>query len=246
MKQVKENDGSQSAIPKSPDLNHTNHLSNTDASDLPDMDAWGPSDSYEPFRGLAPDRRRNSTHREFFPLLYNSKSEAETPPPPLFHRPRSSSGVSEDVWMDSPQAPTPLSSAPSTSLGAGCDGKSDVDMDQSSNGAFAPPNLPTAIDMSRKAHKRCREEDFDPASIKRRAVSPGLSVQSSPVLGQSPVSNSGGWWGPQAKLNREGTGGSGSLADGSGTPVSGPKRMGMQGYSDTNDGLMKMTLDSKE
>lgn len=90
-----------------------------------------------------------------------------------------------------------------------------------------------------------REDDFDPNYFKRRAVSPGLSVQNSPVLPQSP-----GWWGTQQKGSREvqsisvsgdrmsSTGSAGSV-NGSG----GTKRVGLQGMTDTNDGLMNMTIE---
>ena len=199
----------------------------------------------EPSRERPPDERRGSSKREFLPHLYTAQTE--TPPPPLFHRPRSAWGQGEDVHMDSSLTTTPGSNAPTTTS-ATSDPKQEVETEPSA--AFQPPTLPLAIDVSRKLKKRRREEDFDPASIKRRAVSPGMSVQSSPVLGQSPSSSTGGWWG-QAKAHRENSVGtstseerSGSLSTtGLATPSLGPKRVGMQGYADTNDGLMKMTLE---
>ena len=55
----------------------------------------------------------------------------------------------------------------------------------------------------RKFGKRRREDDFDINSIKRRAVSPSLSVHGSPVVGQSPSQRDGGLGG----LNGAGGGG---------------------------------------
>jgi hypothetical protein len=71
-----------------------------------------------------------------------------------------------------------------------------------------------AINERRHTAKRRRvddELDFDVA--KRRAVSPGLSAQNSPVLPQSPASKDG-WYGPggQVKRERESSGGSTSGA----------------------------------
>ena len=92
------------------------------------------------------------------------------------------------------------------------------------------------------------DEDFDPTSFKRRAVSPGLSVQNSPVLPQSP-----GWWGTphptpgggKSERGGSGNGGSGGNQNGGGGGGMGgqPKRVGMQGMNDTNDGLMNMSIE---
>ena len=85
-------------------------------------------------------------------------------------------------------------------------------------------------------------------SLKRRAVSPGLSVHNSPVISQSPSQRD--LWGTAAKASREtsisgqsngersNSGGSMSM-----TPTLGPKRVGLQGMTDTSDGLMKMSIE---
>ena len=97
-----------------------------------------------------------------------------------------------------------------------------------------------------------RDDDFDPNYFKRRAVSPGLSLQNSPTLPQSPLQRDGGWWGtpksgrevPSVHVSGERVSSNGS-ASGSvsgGTP--GPsKRVGLQGMTDTHDGLMNMSIE---
>lgn len=122
------------------------------------------------------------------------------------------------------------------------------------------PIPPSAADGIRKSTKRRRDDEFDTLSLKRRAVSPGLSVQNSPVLSQSP--GSGSAWGSTnnggglGKRSREGSvvsgvggnGNGGCVSNGSGgsvigTPSLGPKRVGLQGMTDTSDGLMKMSIE---
>ena len=99
--------------------------------------------------------------------------------------------------------------------------------------------MPTTFEVPRKGNKRMRDDDFDPNYFKRRAVSPGLSVQNSPVLPQSP-----GWWGtpPPNKVERVGSNGSTNGSQ-NGTAGGQPKRVGMQGMNDTNDGLMNMSIE---
>jgi hypothetical protein len=106
---------------------------------------------------------------------------------------------------------------------------------------------PTAGDVARKVNnKRRRDDDFDPASFKRRAVSPGMSVASSPIMPQSPVFSSEKSWGlppPVApktnghEIGRSNSGGS-SVSNGNGM-----KRVGMQGMMETNDAIMAMSID---
>lgn len=91
-----------------------------------------------------------------------------------------------------------------------------------------------------------RDEDFDPNSFKRRAVSPGMSVQSSPILPQSPAMKEANQWGRSSKPSS----GSSSTdrshgndnAGGAGQPGS-VKRVGLQGMNETNDGLMNMSIE---
>ncbi|KAK5135805.1 hypothetical protein LTR08_004632 [Meristemomyces frigidus] len=168
-----------------------------------------------------------------------------TPPPPSFQRQGSS--VMSDVNMDSP-APT--------------QGQSGVDVfwrrpraRSSASDASEAFNAPAAAtvasgmndDVVLKKFKRRREDDFDIATIKRRAVSPGMgSAQNSPVLTHSPGQRDGQWGQPpdrkkeEVMAARSNSGGSGSLA---GLSNGTGKKLGLQGMVDTNDGLMKMSIE---
>jgi hypothetical protein len=154
---------------------------------------------------------------------------AQTPPPPTFPR-AGSSAMSEDINMDSPSTHSGYMSRSST----------------------PQPIAPlTAADGLKKSSKRRRDDDLVDYSIKRRAVSPGVSVHNSPVLSQSPANRDGTSWGSSAKQNREPSIGGGHAAgerSNSGgsvsmTPSLGPKRIGLQGMTDTSDGLMKMSIE---
>jgi len=107
--------------------------------------------------------------------------------------------------------------------------------------------------------KRRREDDFDISTIKRRAVSPGMSAQNSPVLAQSPSHKDAGGWGQPPERKKESSSSqsmldmlptlsaqssqqsrNGSVSGGTVTPG---KKVGLQGMVDTNDGLMKMSIE---
>jgi hypothetical protein len=92
---------------------------------------------------------------------------------------------------------------------------------------------PTAAEITRKVNnKRRRDDDFDPTSFKRRAVSPGMSVHNSPIM-QSPMQRDVTPWGNRPPSNEAKVGTNGG-------PM---KRVGFQGMVDTNDGLMKMSIE---
>ena len=82
---------------------------------------------------------------------------------------------------------------------------------------------PTAAEITRRINsKRRRDDDLDPVSIKRRAVSPGMSVHNSPVM-QSPLQRDmEPWGGPSGSGtgNNGGGGGSGSAMSMSSRPGS--------------------------
>lgn len=165
-----------------------------------------------------------------------------TPPPPLFPR-DSSSGISEDMNMDTPQ-----SSA--VTIGPRADLQKSQYSSRSRSQTPQPATMPSPAEISWKVGKRRRDDDLDAYSFKRRAVSPGLSLQSSPVLPQSPAQKDGGWWGLPPKTNRDVPSGSvaGERANSNGSVSSSsghgpPKRVGFQGMSDTNDGLMNMSIE---
>ena len=156
----------------------------------------------------------------------------QTPPPPL--GPRGSSSGMSDENMETPPS----------SIGAGIESGALKHVERSRSRSSTPmPSYaaPTAADVVRKVNnKRRRDDDFDPASFKRRAVSPGMSVQSSPILPQSPVLSAEKSWGhPPPKANGHGNG----ERSNSGGSVNGTKRVGLQGMVETNDSLMNMSID---
>ena len=163
----------------------------------------------------------------------NFDDRMRTPPPPPFPR-GSSSGISDDLYME-----TPASSVYSSSTTRNDSTKSHYFSSRSRSSTPQPPSQPAPSEMSRKM-KRRRDDDFDPVSFKRRAVSPGMSLQNSPVLPQSPSTL---WGNPQKQPSGHGPGERvGSTS--SGTSVAGSvKRVGLQGMTDTHDGLMNMSIE---
>jgi len=159
-----------------------------------------------------------------------------TPPPPLPAR-ESSSGMSDEM-MDTPPS--------SIGGGVALDMNPEKDSGPSGSRSRSSTPIPSTTQIAppgaelvrRVNNKRRRDDAFDPASLKRRAVSPGMSLQSSPVLPQSPVMSSEKAWGqPPSKshgpADRSNSGGS----------VNGAKRVGLQGMVATNDGLMNMSIE---
>ncbi|OKL60857.1 hypothetical protein UA08_03300 [Talaromyces atroroseus] len=138
-------------------------------------------------------------------------------PPPAGRLSTQSSIVGEDMTMETPQS----------AVGRDVDWRSPA------------PQAVNQVLASELSRKRRRDDGFDAESFKRRAVSPGMSVQSSPVLSQaSAVKDSSAWVIPPktaAALLSEQTS---SVA----TPT-GLKRIGLQGMNETNDGLMNMSID---
>lgn len=191
-------------------------------------------------------------------------SSMRTPPPPSF--PGHSSSAMSDVNMDSPLPSENRSSFPVNRRFRAASNASDA---ESINTNAAAPNFPAATsdDVHLKNFKRRREDDSDIASIKRRAVSPGMSSQNSPVLTHSPSQrDSINGWGAPPERKRDGqalsgdamrlsmqntpdlqpvrSGSNGSnISMASGSTVPGGKKLGMQGMVDTNDGLMKMSIE---
>ena len=209
-------------------------------------------------KGLFGAFGRRSSFANTSDFWTNFQKDTRTPPPPTFFPQGSMSTASEDVNMDWPSVSTPSTSvfpSPATIDGA----PYPLDTSRASTPApqqFTSPQPPTAADGLRKASKRRRGDDFDIISLKRRAVSPGVSVQNSPILSQSP-SQRGDLWG-QPKVNREastmstnGTGNNSnnerSSSTGStvpqSTPVLGPKRVGLQGMNDMQGLTEKMSLE---
>ncbi|RDL37157.1 Uncharacterized protein BP5553_04590 [Venustampulla echinocandica] len=165
---------------------------------------------------------RNSKGKEFWDTFADEKNR--TPPPPQF-LPRGSIAVSDDAMIDSPTPSIPRTTSTSENH-------------TSSPSRSSTPQsgtLPTTAEITQKVNKkRRRDDDFDPTSFKRRAVSPGMSVHNSPVI-QSPMQRDVTPWGARPPSNGE-TG----KVGGNGGPH---KRVGFQGMVDTNDSLMKMNIE---
>ena len=241
IRQVRENDDGQETntmnsqpgtAASSPCLTATTTNAADNLDDLTEMMGGEATSERRASTSFTKQALRNSGGSEF----WNSFDERmRTPPPPLFPR-GSSSTMSEDMNVDTPASsmmhggsqywPNTRNSSPSRSS--------------------TPQPAPTANEVTRKTlGKRRRDDDLDPHMFKRRAVSPGLSLQNSPILPPSPAQREGGWW--QNKANREGsvhTSGE-RASSGSSTNGSGPlgKRVGLQGMTDTNDGLMNMSIE---
>ncbi|KAF1953215.1 subunits of heterodimeric actin filament capping protein Capz [Byssothecium circinans] len=195
------------------------------------------------FAALAPPKNMNPGGRNF----WNRDPPAQTPPPPSFPR-AGSSAMSEDANMDSPSTSASL---PCTTAKAG-GSEQYTSYSFMSRSSTPQPLVPlSAADGLKRSSKRRRDDDLDGYSIKRRAVSPGVSVHNSPVLSQSPAQRDGSVWGrSQREPSVSGGGGhaSGERSNSGGsvalTPSLGPKRVGLQSMTDTHDGLMKMSIET--
>ncbi|KAI1018187.1 hypothetical protein LB505_001400 [Fusarium chuoi] len=211
--------------PPSPNLTQQEGLNDVPEDDIMGDISMGLSSSFKQHA------IKNSKGKTFWETFSESSSTggARTTPPPAAFLPRgSSSGISEDVAMDSP------------SVGG------------ATNGGIQPP---TAAEITRRINsKRRRDDDFDPVSFKRRAVSPGMSVHNSPVM-QSPLQRDGMSWGSRPGSNGGDKAGSSAPSEAGSTPgnVSGSSsaagrlnskgRVGFQGMIDTHDGIMRMSIE---
>jgi hypothetical protein len=157
-----------------------------------------------------------------------------TPPPSLLPR-ESSSALSDELGMES----SGTSQATYSGIGIFTNQLQAEPRSRSRSSTPLASNAPTAGEAARKANnrKRGRDDDLDPSSFKRRAVSPGMSVQSSPVLQHSPGFNGDKAWGqmPPPKTGNERSNSSGA--------GSSNKRVGLQGMVETNDSLMNMSIE---
>ncbi|KHN99159.1 uncharacterized protein MAM_02857 [Metarhizium album ARSEF 1941] len=182
---------------------------------------------------------RNSKGKQFWDTFSESSSMCgtRTTPPPSGLLPRgSSSGMSEDNGLDSPGPG--LASAHSASQCSNAQG-------------------PSAAEITRRINnKRRRDDDLDPISFKRRAVSPGMSAHNSPIL-QSPMQRESAPWGSRPGSTGGDKAGSSAQSEsgsaGGGTPanplagttgrINSKGRVGFQGMVDTNDGIMRMSIE---
>ncbi|KAL4980057.1 hypothetical protein BDW66DRAFT_156696 [Aspergillus desertorum] len=205
----------------SPGIGEQHHELEKHAAPFPDE----PNFSYQ--------AHRNSGGQEF----WNSFDERyRTPPPPL--RQHATSSVSEeDVAMDM---------TPSTNFGSNFNDF--VKPSERPASRASTPLPPQAGVISELRRKRRREDDFDPNLFKRRAVSPSMSAQSSPIMPNSPAVTDNGpnIWGPPKPnigplFNDRSETGARTIPT---TPHTGTlKRVGMQGMNEANDGFMNMSIE---
>jgi hypothetical protein len=196
--------------------------------------------------------------------FWESVSEKMTPPPAPLSLRNSSGG--EDMIVDSPVVSQSSSVFATGFPNYAVSEPSRASTPQPSSGQVAyanqstPQQPPTAADALRRANKRRRDDDLDALSVKRRAVSPGVSVCNSPVLTQqSPVQRSntngstGDLWDRAIQQSQNGQLGGVKMGDReransvssvmSATPLLGPKKVGMQGMNDMQGLTEKMTLE---
>lgn len=252
IRQVRESDTTETTH-SSPTLQAVNSLSEA-LQGIPEDNAMGlESEPVAGFTGkglfgtFGRQDSRSGGNKDFW-----NSFEHRTPPPPTFLPRGSSSTMSDDTSMDSPTASAPPGSLfpwavptrEQTPVSSGIQLQTQF---QPPAGVHGPIS---AADGLRKVNKRRRDDDLDMQSIKRRAVSPGLSVGNSPILSQSPSQRSDSLWG-QPRHGRSDSasgnaGGERSNSNGSlsqQTPLLGPKRIGLQGITDMQGMAEKMSIE---
>lgn len=169
---------------------------------------------------------RNSGGVEF----WNSFDDRYRTPPPA--RQAASSAPDDDILMDM----TPSHIGSNTA-------------DSKSRSRSSTPHAGMSV-VNEMCRKRRREDDFDPNLFKRRAVSPSVSAQSSPVLTHTStiIDNGPNIWGPPSKLGppfaERPTTESGNRTTPHNGPHAGtPKRVGLQGMTEASDGFMNMSIE---
>lgn len=233
--------------PSSPTLIQQEGLNDVPEDDIMGDIAMGLSSS---FKQHAIKNSKGKPFWDAFPEPSGAGGARTTPPPAAFLPRGSSSGISEDVAMDSPSVGGATVSAPLF----GHDNSSSLTTRAPQNAVNQPPS---AAEITRKINSKRRrgDDDFDPVSFKRRAVSPGMSVHNSPVT-QSPLQRDGMSWGSRPGSNGGDKAGSSAPSEAGSTPgnLSGSSsaagrlnnnkgRVGFQGMVDTHDGLMRMSIE---
>ncbi|KAF4998585.1 hypothetical protein FDECE_11739 [Fusarium decemcellulare] len=229
--------------PSSPNLTQQEGLNDVPEDDIMGDVAMGLSSSFKQHA------IKNSKGKTFWDTFSESSSTggARTTPPPAALLPRgSSSGISEDVAMDSPSVGGAAVGLPNQQV------NKYLTPQTSQNSG---PQPPSAAEITRRINsKRRRDDDFDPVSFKRRAVSPGMSVHNSPIM-QSPLQRDGMSWGSRPGSNGGDKAGSSAPSESGSTPgnlsggssaagrLNGKGRIGFQGMIDTNDGIMRMSIE---
>ncbi|KAI1369898.1 hypothetical protein F5Y08DRAFT_291669 [Xylaria arbuscula] len=228
--------------------------------EIPDDDLMSDSVLSSSFKQQAMKNSKGKNFWDTFSETGSINGTRTTPPPPVLLPRGSSSGISEDINMDSPSMSAGSGNTglfgPST--GFHSHGSDSQKSETPQPTASATPSQtgsipPTAAEITRRINsKRRREDDFDPHIFKRRAVSPGMSVHNSPIM-QSPLQRDNMPWGSRPGSNHGGekasgtpseNGSSGGSNNNGARPIAGAKgRVGFQGMSDTNDGLMRMSIE---
>ncbi|KAJ5505169.1 hypothetical protein N7463_008043 [Penicillium fimorum] len=164
---------------------------------------------------------------------FGTRSMDVTGPHPPARQEGPSSLADEDMFMDM---------TPSTTIGSVT---TESFKQRSRSSTPHAPGMPSIGEICRK---RRRDDDFDPNLFKRRAVSPSVSVQSSPVMTHSHnVSDMGpNIWGPPPKPGLGAPFSERLSSETSNRTVShagGGKRVGLQGMTEASDGFMNMSID---
>ena len=197
-----------------------------------------PSDLAEETSGLEPSQFDISTLRRSSSTF--SYQAMRTPPPPSY--PRGGSISTDDMPIDTPNTST---------FSVPCLHHPIPPNVQNRSRSSTPQPIITAASATRIIGKRRRDDDLDANHFKRRAVSPGVSLGGSPIIPSSPAQREGGWWSMSSKSSRETPSGhvngervnSGGSISGSSCGLGSQKRVGLQGMTDTNDGLMNMSIE---
>ncbi|KAK3316415.1 hypothetical protein B0H66DRAFT_294129 [Apodospora peruviana] len=208
----------------SPNLTSHDNLDegSEDAMMVDGLGLAGPTTTSSTFNQQVIKNSKGKVFWDTFSESSNNSASRTTPPPPSYlNLPRgSSSGLSlEDINMDSPSASSNGTSSQNPFLfpiGGGGNATATT-TSSSGNGTPQPHNAsqgsgsgsggggavsgaagggpPSAAEITRRINsKRRRDDDFDPVSFKRRAVSPGMSVHNSPIM-QSPLQRDMAPWG---------------------------------------------------
>src|SRR5699024_7656991 len=147
---------------------------------------------------------------------------------PPSHRPTAASSMSED---DSAMDMTPSTAVGSTEFAKPLE----------RNSRSSTPVAAAHASLGDFRRKRRREDDFDSNLFKRRAVSPSTSLQSSPIMPNSPVvkeSGNNGWGLPPKPFTERG---SSESVNRNASHAGTPRRVGLQGMNETSDGFMNMS-----
>jgi hypothetical protein len=264
IRQVRESDPDIPTTNSSPTMQAVNNLAET-LEGIPEdnsmnLDGAGSQGGFTG-KGLFGTFARQSSSSNGGKDFWNAFGDQHrTPPPPNFHpHRRSSTTMSDDVNMDSPTISYPSNpifppnwAVPSQETSIQLEtSRASTPQAQILPTTTGPSQPISAADGLRKVNKRRRDDDLDMQSIKRRAVSPGVSVGNSPILSQSPSQRSESHWGQTNKAPpaREGSnshthgeraGSNGSISQ---TPVLGPKRVGLQGMNDMQGMAEKMSIE---